>query len=43
MFSILTTTYNTGHFLHRVYESLLDQTFKEFEWIIVDDGSTDNT
>ncbi|SIQ77602.1 glycosyltransferase family A protein [Maribacter ulvicola] len=43
MFSILTTTYNSEELIHRVYESLLSQTYKEFEWIISDDGSTDNT
>lgn len=43
MFSILTTTYNSGHLIHRVYDSLNNQTFTDFEWIISDDGSTDRT
>lgn len=43
MFNIVTPTYNRGHLIHRVYESLKNQTFKDFKWIIVDDGSTDNT
>lgn len=43
MFSILTPTYNRLHTLERVYNSLLNQTFKDFEWIIVDDGSSDKT
>lgn len=42
-FTIFTPTYNRAHTLHRVYESLSNQTFKSFEWVIVDDGSTDNT
>jgi len=42
-FSVFTATYNRASFLPRVYKSLLDQTFKDFEWIVVDDGSTDNT
>lgn len=42
-FSVLTATYNRAHTLHRVYESLLAQTFHDFEWIIMDDGSTDTT
>jgi len=42
-FSVFTATYNRAKFLPRVYKSLKDQTFKDFEWIIVDDGSTDNT
>lgn len=43
IFTVFTPTYNRAHTLHRVYESLLNQSFKEFEWIVVDDGSTDNT
>ncbi|MGP6545765.1 glycosyltransferase family 2 protein [Ornithobacterium rhinotracheale] len=41
--SILTPTYNRANLLARVFESLQSQTDKDFEWIIVDDGSTDNT
>ncbi len=43
MFSILTPTYNRAKELNRVYNSLIDQSFREFEWIISDDGSTDET
>lgn len=42
-FTILTPTYNRAELLSRVYQSLIKQTYKDFEWIIVDDGSTDNT
>lgn len=42
-FTVFTPTYNRGNLLQELYESLLRQTFKDFEWIIVDDGSTDNT
>ena len=41
--SIVTPSYNRAHTLSRVYESLKNQTFKDFKWIIMDDGSTDNT
>lgn len=41
--TILTPTYNRSNLLIRVFESLKVQTSKNFEWIIVDDGSTDNT
>jgi glycosyltransferase involved in cell wall biosynthesis len=43
IFSIITPTFNRGHLLTRVWESLKNQTFQDFEWIIIDDGSTDNT
>lgn len=42
-FTVFTSTYNRAHTLHRVYESLQTQTFRDFEWLIVDDGSTDET
>lgn len=42
-FSIITPTFNRASTLHRVYESLMSQTFSDFEWIVVDDGSSDLT
>ncbi|MBT0812923.1 glycosyltransferase family 2 protein [Litoribacter ruber] len=42
-FSVFTSTYNRASFLTKVYESLLRQTYQNFEWVIIDDGSTDNT
>ncbi len=41
--SVLTPTYNRAHVLHRVYDSLNRQKTREFEWVVVDDGSTDDT
>ena len=41
--SIVTPTYNRAYILTECYKSLLTQTCKDFEWIIVDDGSSDNT
>ena len=42
-FTVFTPTYNRAHTLPRLYESLKKQTFKDFEWVIVDDGSVDDT
>ena len=42
-FTVFTPTYNRAYTLDRVYESLKAQTFPNFEWLIIDDGSTDNT
>mgnify|MGYP003262755929 CR=1 FL=1 len=41
--SILTPTYNRVKTLKRLYKSLLSQKNKDFEWIVIDDGSTDLT
>ena len=41
--TIFTPTYNRAHTLVRTYNSLCQQTCKDFEWLIIDDGSTDNT
>ena len=43
LITVFTPTYNRAHLLPRLYESLKAQTYQDFEWIIVDDGSTDNT
>ena len=42
-FTVFTPTYNRSHTLHRVYESLVAQTYSDFEWLVIDDGSTDDT
>lgn len=41
--SIIIATYNRGHFIFETLKSIVNQSFKEFECIIVDDGGTDNT
>ena len=41
--TVFTPTYNRAHSLHLCYESLVKQKNKNFIWLIVDDGSTDNT
>lgn len=43
MITVLTPSYNRGDLLKNLYQSLRDQIFNDFEWIIVDDGSTDST
>lgn len=43
LFTVLTPAYNRAHVLERAYKSLCEQTCQDFEWVVVDDGSTDNT
>ena len=43
MISIITPAYNRAIYLERLYESLILQTCNDFEWIIINDGSTDET
>jgi glycosyltransferase involved in cell wall biosynthesis len=43
LFSILIRNYNYGHFLGMALQSVLDQTYSNFEVIVCDDGSTDNS
>ena len=43
LLTIFTPTYNRAHTLPRLYESLCHQTCDEFEWLVIDDGSTDDT
>ncbi|MBR5278249.1 MAG: glycosyltransferase family 2 protein [Clostridia bacterium] len=42
-FTVFTPTYNRGYIIEQLYRSLQRQTFKDFEWVVVDDGSLDNT
>lgn len=42
-FTVFTPTYNRARTIHRVYDSLCKQTFRDFEWLIVDGGSVDET
>lgn len=41
--TIFTPTYNRAYILEKLYNSLKEQTNRNFEWMIVDDGSEDNT
>lgn len=41
--TVFTPAYNRGYIINNLYESLCRQTCKDFIWLVVDDGSTDNT
>lgn len=41
--TVFTPTYNRAYIIENLYRSLQRQTFTDFEWVVVDDGSTDNT
>lgn len=41
--TVFTPTFNRAYILENLYRSLQRQTYRDFEWLIVDDGSTDNT
>ena len=43
LFTVCTPTFNRAHTLERVFESLVTQTLRDFEWLVIDDGSNDNT
>ncbi|HEY5592759.1 MAG TPA: glycosyltransferase family 2 protein [Paludibacter sp.] len=42
-FTIFTPCYNSSKFLYRVFNSLNNLTYRNFEWIVINDASTDNT
>lgn len=41
--TVFTPTYNRAYIIKNLFESLKEQTFKDFEWLVVDDGSEDGT
>jgi glycosyltransferase involved in cell wall biosynthesis len=41
--TILTITFNSFKYIERCYNSILNQTYKNWHWLIIDDGSTDNS
>ena len=43
MITVFTPTYNRAHTLERLYQSLLKQDCYDFEWLVINDGSTDDT
>lgn len=42
IFSLFTTCYNSYEKIHRAYNSIKEQTFKDFEWVILDDSPNDD-
>ena len=43
LLTVFTATYNRGHLIHQIYQSLLKQKTFNFEWLVIDDGSYDQT
>lgn len=43
LISVFTPIYNTGSILYRTYESLKNQTYDNWEWVVLDDGDDENT
>lgn len=43
LLTVFTATYNRGHLIHRIYQSLIKQKMFNFEWLVIDDGSHDHT
>ena len=43
LLTVFTPAYNRAYTINKCYESLKRQTNKSFKWLVVDDGSTDNT
>lgn len=43
MLTVFTPAYNRAHTIGRTYESLCRQTCQDFEWLVIDDGSSDHT
>ena len=41
--TVFTPTYNRAYIIENLYRSLQAQTFHDFEWLVIDDGSADNT
>lgn len=41
--TVFTPTFNRAYILDKLYDSLCNQTIKDFIWLIIDDGSSDNT
>ena len=41
--SVIVPVYNSSKYLHRCLDSILNQTFRDFELILINDGSTDNS
>lgn len=41
--TVFTPTFNRGYIIEKLYRSLQQQTYKNFEWLVIDDGSTDHT